>query len=135
MLTSNWAEVALPEGCTVDELELLEFMDVAQDFVFYGQTGREKTYLVIAIDIAVSSKNREVGFFTADEPVMAPIKAQGDNSLDGFMKGIAKRELLLVDELGYVPLAQAGARLLFQILNDCYESKSPLITTNIEFSK
>lgn len=131
----DFSEVALPEGYTVDALRSLEFMDAAQDFVFHGQTGRGKTHLAIAIGIAAVSKGREVRFFTAAELVMALTKAYGDNSLDRFMKDISKCGLLIVDELGYVPLAQAGARLLFQVLSDCYERRSLLITTNIEFSK
>ena len=131
----DFSEVALPGGYTVDALRSLEFMDAAQDFVFHGQTGRGKTHLAIAIGVAAVSKGREVRFFTAAELVMALTKAYGDDSLDRFTKDISKCELLIVDELGYVPLAQAGARLLFQVLSDCYERRSLLITTNIEFSK
>lgn len=131
----GFSEAALPEGYTVDALRSLEFMDAAQDFVFHGQTGRGKTHLAIAIGVAAVSKGREVRFFTAAELVMALTKAYGDDSLDRFTKNISKCELLIVDELGYVPLAQAGARLLFQVLSDCYERRSLLITTNIEFSK
>ena len=116
-------------------LRSLEFMDAAQDFVFHGQTGRGKTHLAIAIGVAAVSKGREVRFFTAAELVMALTKAYGDDSLDRFTKDISKCELLIVDELGYVPLAHAGARLLVQVLSDCYERRSLLITTNIEFSK
>lgn len=131
----DFSEVALPEGYTVDALRSLEFMDATQDFVFHGQTGRGKTHLAIAIGIAAVGKGREARFFTAAELVMALTKACGDNSLDRFMKDISKCELLIVDELGCVPLAQAGARLLFQVLSDCCERRSLLITTNIEFSK
>lgn len=51
------------------------------------------------------------------------------------MKGIAKSQLLIIDGLGHVPLDQDGARLLFQVVSDCYEKRSLIITTNIEFSK
>lgn len=131
----DFSEVAPPEGHTADALRSLEFMDAARDFVFHGQTGRGKTHLAIAIGIAAVGKGREARFFTAAELVMALTKACGDDSSDRFMKDISKCELLIVDELGYVPLAQAGARLLFQVLSDCYERRSLLITTNIEFSK
>lgn len=120
----DFSEVALHEGYTVDALRSLEFMDAAQDFVFHGQTGRGKTHLAIAIGVAAVSKGREVRFFTAAELVMALTKAYGDDSLDRFTKDISKCELLIVDELGYVPLAQAGARLLFQVLSDCYERRA-----------
>lgn len=131
----DFSEVALPDGYTVDALRSLEFIDAAQDFVFHGRTGRGETHLAIAIGIAAVNRGREARFFAAAELVMALTKAHNDGSLDRIMKDISKCELLIVDELGYVPLAQAGARLLFQVLSDCYESRSLLITTNIEFSK
>lgn len=101
----DFSEVALPEGYTVDALRSLEFTDAAQDFVFHGQTGRGKTHLAIAIGVAAVSKGREVRLFTTAELVMALTKAYGDDSLDRFTKDISKCELLIVDELGYVPLA------------------------------
>lgn len=131
----DFSEVALPEGYTVDALRSLEFMDAARDFVFHGQAGRGKTHLAIAIGIAAVGKDREARFFTAAGLVMALTKACGDDSSDRFMKDISKCELLIVDELGCVPLAQAGARLLFQVLSDCCERRSLLITTDIESSK
>lgn len=131
----DFSEAALPEGYTVDALRPLEFMDAARDFVFHGQAGRGKTHLAIAIGIAAVGKGREARFFTAAGLVMALTKACGDDSSDRFMKDISKCELLIVDELGCVPLAQAGARLLFQVLSDCCERRSLLITTDIEFSK
>lgn len=131
----DFAGVALPEGYSIDDLKSLAFMAAAQDFVFHGQTGRGKTHLAIAIGISAVEKGREVRFFTAAELVMALTRAHAEGNLDRIMKDIAKCELLIVDELGYVPLAQEGARLLFQVLSDCYESRSLIITTNIEFSK
>lgn len=131
----DFAEVALPEGYSIDDLKSLTFMAAAQDFVFHGQTGRGKTHLAIAIGISAVEKGREVRFFTAAELVMALTRAHAEGNLDRIMKDMTKCELPIVDELGYVPLAQEGARLLFQVLSDCYESRSLIITTNIGFSK
>lgn len=131
----DFSEVVLPEGYTKDELVSLAFMESAQDFVFHGQTGRGKTHLAIAIGVECVHRGKSVRFFTAAELVMALEHAKRECSLETFLKDIYRSELLIIDELGYVPLSQESSRLLFQVMSDCYERRSLVITTNIEFSK
>lgn len=131
----DFSQVALPDGYSVDELKALTFVDAAQDFVFHGQTGRGKTHLAIAIGMACAERGREVRFFTAAELVMALTRASRDNRLEAMLKDLYRASVLIIDELGYVPLDRDGARLLFQVMGDCYEKRSLVITTNIEFSK
>lgn len=131
----DFSQVALPEGYTVEELESLAFVDAAQDFVFHGQTGRGKTHLAIAIGLACAKAGREVRFFTAAELVLMLAKANREDRLEAVYRDLAKAELIVIDELGYVPLDRQGARLLFQVMSDCYEKRSLVVTTNIEFSK
>lgn len=66
---------------------------------------------------------------------MALERAKRENTLEALLKDIAKSDLIIIDELGYVPLSQESARLLFQVMSECYEKRSLVITTNIEFSK
>lgn len=113
----------------------LGFVSAAQDFVFYGRTGRGKTHPAIAVGMKCVQRGRRVGFFTAAGLVMALERAKRENELEALLKDIAKSELLIIDELGYVPLSQESARLLFQVMGDCCERRSLVITTNIEFSK
>jgi len=61
------------------------------------------------------------------------VKKSGE--ISRFFKQLAKTDLLICDEWGYVPLDQAGSKLLFQVISDCYEQRSVIITTNLEFSK
>lgn len=131
----DFSQVALPEGYTVEELESLAFVDAAQDFVFHGQTGRGKTHLAIAIGFACAKAGREVRFFTAAELVLMLAKANREDHLEAVYRDLAKAELIVIDELGYMPLDRQGARLLFQVMSDCYEKRSLVVTTNIEFSK
>lgn len=131
----DFAQAALPEGYSVDDLKSLAFVDAAQDFVFHGQTGRGKTHLAIAVGLACVDAGLEVRFFTAAELVLSLTRANREHRLEQLMKDIARSRLLIIDELGYVPLDQEGARLLFQVMSDCYERRSLVITTNIEFSK
>lgn len=110
-------------------------MGAAQDFVFHGQTGRGKTHLAIAIGLACAKAGREVRFFTAAELVLMLAKANREDRLEAVYRDLAKAELIVIDELGYVPLDRQGARHLFQVMSDCYEKRSLVVTTNIEFSK
>lgn len=127
--------MSFPEGYTAEDLMGLGFIDRAQDFVLYGQTGRGKTHLAIAIGVAAASSGKTVRFFTAAELVMALTMANSAGALDQFMRDLAKADLLILDEFGYVPLDVNGARLLFQAVSACYEKRSVVFTTNIEFSK
>lgn len=129
----DYSQISFPEGYSKDDLEGLEFVNAAQDFVFYGQTGRGKTHLAIAIGIKCVQSGKIVRFFTAADLVMALERAKRENTLEVLLKDIAKSDLIVIDELGYVPLSQESARLLFQVMSDCYERRSLVIT--IEFSK
>lgn len=131
----DFSQVSFPDGYTADDLMSLSFVDAAQDFVFHGQTGRGKTHLATAVGTACVAKGVEVRFFTAAELVRALSRANAEGRLDAFLKDVARCRLLILDELGYVPLDVEGARLLFQVMSDCYERRSMVITTNIEFSK
>lgn len=131
----DYSQVCFPEGYSSKDLESVEFIDAAQDFVFYGQTGRGKTHLAIAIGIRCVQLGKVVRFFTAAELVMALERAKHEGVLETLLKDLQKANLLIIDELGYVPLSQESARLLFQVMSDCYEKRSLIITTNIEFSK
>lgn len=131
----GFAQVALPEGYGVDNLTSLEFAKKAQDFVFHGQASRGKTHLAIAIGAACAKAGKEVRFFTADELVLMPTRTSGERRLEVLLKDVAKAELIVIDGLRYVPSGWERVRLLFQVMNDCYESRSLVITTAIEFSK
>ena len=71
--------------------------------MFYGQTGRGKTHLAIAIGIKCVQSGKIVRFFTAADLVMALERAKRENTLEVLLKDIAKSDLIVIDELGYVP--------------------------------
>jgi DNA replication protein DnaC len=62
-------------------------------------------------------------------------EVQKSGEISRFIRQLAKTDLLICDEWGYAPLDQAGSKLLFQVISDCYEQRSVIITTNLEFSK
>jgi len=67
--------------------------------------------------------------------VNALLEANDKGSLGKFLKQIEKLDLLVIDELGYIPLHKQGAELLFQIISMCYEAKSIIVTTNLQFEQ
>ena len=73
-------------------------------------------------------------YFTAAGLVMRLLRAQSDNRLDRELAAIGRTPLLVIDELGYVPIDEDGSRLLFQVVTNAYETQSIIYTTNIEFS-
>lgn len=76
-----------------------------------------------------------VRFFTASSLVMRLRKAKDDNRLDAELKSIGRAGLVIIDELGYLPIDIDGARLLFQVIADSYETRSVIFTSNLEFSR
>lgn len=131
----DFSQVAFPDGYGADDLMSLGFVDAAQDFVFHGQTGRGKTHLAIAVGSACVQAGRTVRFFTTAQLVLMLVKANRAHSLEPMLKELGRADLLVLDEFGYVPLDIEGARLLFQVMSDCYEKRSVIVTTNIEFSR
>lgn len=131
----DFSQVQMPEGYGVDELKSLAFLDAAQGFVFHGRTGRGKTHLAIAIGVRAINMGRSVRFYSTARLVMSLKKARSEDRLGAALKDVVNAELVVLDEFGYVPIDVQGARLLFQVVSDCYEKRSLIITTNIEFGK
>lgn len=131
----DFSQVSFPGGCGRDDLMSLEFIEHAQDFVFHGQTGRGKTHLAIAVGSAAVSAGRTVRFFGTAGLVLSLLKASREEALDKYLANIEKSDLAILDEFGYIPIDPEGARLLFQVISSCYERRSLILTTNIEFSK
>ena len=131
----DYANVAFPEGYGKDALESMGFLDLAQDFVFYGKSGRGKTHLAIALGMRCVEMGREARFFSTAALVRQLSGAHEKGTLDAMLADIGRADLVILDEFGYIPLDIDGARLLFQVMALCYEKRSMVITTNIEFGK
>ena len=104
------------------------------DLVLFGPPGTGKTHLAIALGRNACRKGIPARYFTAAGLVMRLLRAQSDNRLDRELAAIGRTPLLVIDELGYVPIDEDGSRLLFQVVTNAYETQSIIYTTNIEFS-
>lgn len=131
----DWSAVSWPEGMGRESLLALDFVERREDLVLMGDVGTGKTHMASALCALACERRLEARFFTASSLVMRLRRARDDGRLDREAALIGKARLLVIDELGFLPLDADGARLLFQVLADAYERQSVVFTTNLEFSR
>ena len=131
----DWSAVSWPEGMGRESLLALDFVGRREDLVLMGHVGTGKTHMASALCALACERRLEARFFTASSLVMRLRRARDDGRLDREAALIGKARLLVIDELGFLPLDADGARLLFQVFADAYERQSVVITTNLEFSR
>jgi len=124
-------DVKFPKNLSPDDLMNLNFVPKKENLILYGNVGAGKTHLAIATGIAA----RNLGFKTRFWRINALTEAKKQNELSHFMKQFDKLDLLICDEWGYVPIDSTGSKLLFGVVSECYERKSLIITTNLEFAR
>ncbi|WP_342048928.1 IS21-like element helper ATPase IstB [Bacillus sp. OTU530] len=132
----DWKDIKLAQGLTRDYILYANFIEQQENLIFYGGVGTGKTYLASLIGLhAVQEQHKKVKFYTVATLVNQLLDAHEKGSLSRLFKQIEKLDLLILDELGYIPLHKQGAELLFQVISMCYELKSIIITTNLQFGQ
>jgi len=119
----------------MNDFASLRFMSNAENLLFFGSPGVGKTHLAIAIGVAAASSRQMTYFISCHDLVAQLNKAHSENRLEQRLKHFAKYRLLIIDEIGYLPVDGQGANLLFQLIAKRYEKNSTIITTNQPFSK
>ena len=117
------------------ELARSEYLDRRENVLALGNSGTGKTHLALALGLAACQKGARVRFTTAAALVNELLEARDDKHLLRVQKQFAKQDLLIVDELGYVPLSKTGAELLFELFSRRYEQASTLVTSNLPFNE
>jgi DNA replication protein DnaC len=131
----SFDEIRLPTELSIADLKEVNFVRQQKNLIFYGNVGTGKTHLATAIGIEACNRGLSVRFFRTAALVNQLSDAQKKGELNKLLKQLAKADLLICDEWGYVPLDRDGSKLLFQVISDRYEQRSVIITTNLEFSK
>jgi DNA replication protein DnaC len=131
----SFDEIRLPTELSIADLKEVNFVRQQKNLIFYGNVGAGKTHLATAIGIEACNRGLSVRFFRTAALVNQLSDAQKKGELNKLLKQLAKADLLICDEWGYVPLDRDGSQLLFQVISDRYEQRSVIITTNLEFSK
>jgi DNA replication protein DnaC len=117
----------------VRELLVGEYITRRENVFLVGNPGTGKTHLATALGHTACAQGRRVRFMTTSGLVTQLLEAREDRSLRRLLKQMERIELLILDELGYVPFSKAGAELLFDVISRAYERTSVIITTNLPF--
>ncbi|ENH97929.1 transposase (26), partial [Gracilibacillus halophilus YIM-C55.5] len=132
----QWEHIQIPHGIQREEVIEGHFIKQRENLILYGGVGTGKTYLATLISLnAIHSFGNKVKFITVASLANKLIEANQKGNLPKMMKQIEKLDLLVLDELGYIPLHKEGAELIFQVISMCYENKSLIITTNLQFGQ
>lgn len=117
----------------IRDLMTLSFIEKKENVVFLGSSGVGKTHLAAAIGLE-AAKNRYNTYFIKCSDLLEKLrKAQSENRLESSLRYYNRASLLIIDELGYLSLNPGDERLLFQVIDRRYETKSTILTTNIPF--
>jgi DNA replication protein DnaC len=119
----------------VMELARCEYLDRFENVIALGPSGTGKTHIALGLGLAACQKGLKVRFITASALVHELIEAANERHLLRLQKQLAGQHLLIIDELGFVPLSKTGAELLFEVISQCYERGSLIITSNLPFDE
>lgn len=132
----EWHGIHMNGNIKQDEILNGEFIEKKENLILYGGVGVGKTLLAALTGWnAIQQHRKKVRFYTIAELVNQQLEANEKGTLGKLYKQIESLDLLILDELGYVPLHKQGAELLFQVINLCYEKRSVIVTTNLQFGQ
>lgn len=115
------------------DFETLRFIERKENIVFLGSSGVGKTHLATSIGISAAKKRTSTYFIKCNDLILNLKKAQLENRLETRLKHYSKYKLLIIDEIGYLPIDEDDAKLFFQLIDMRYEKKSTIFTTNSNF--
>jgi len=119
----------------VVELARCEWIARRENVLALGNSGTGKTHIGLALGLAACQQGLRVRFTTAASLVHELVEARDEKRLLRYQKLLARQELLIVDELGFVPLSKTGAEMLFEVFSQRYERTSTLVTSNLPFAE
>jgi len=129
----QFADTAIDEG-KVREIATGTFLEAKRNAIFIGGTGTGKTHLVIAVAAAIVRSHARGRFYNLVDLVNQLEQEKAAGKGGRLAEKLLRYDLVVIDELGYLPFSQAGGQLLFHLISKLYEHTSLLITTNLAFA-
>jgi DNA replication protein DnaC len=117
------------------ELMRCDYIERRENVILVGASGTGKSHLATALAAAACGLGRRVRFFRVTELATLLLEAREERQLTRLRSQLARLDLLVLDELGYVPASQVGAELLFDVISTAYERSSVIVTTNLPFEE
>ena len=117
------------------ELARCEWVERRENVIALGPSGTGKTHIALGLGLSACQKGLSVGFVTAAALVHELMEARDERRLLRLQKQMVSHSLLIIDELGFVPLGKTGAELRFELISQRYERGAPLITSNLPFDE
>ncbi len=131
----SFEPITWPKPESKNALLNLSFVERCQNVLMLGAVGTGKTHLAKALGAKACAKGFNVRFFRAVDLVNTLSERHQRGTLGRFLRELANSALLIIDELGFVPFHRDGAELLFNVIADCYEQQSVIVTSNLEFGQ
>jgi DNA replication protein DnaC len=128
----------LPPGAKMERLQELatgSFLVDASNVIAIGSSGTGKTHVCTALAVAACQQGKRVRAYTATELVSELEEAQEQHQLHRYLRRFASHDLVLIDELGYLPISEHAADLLFQALSERHERGSVILNSNLPFAE
>ena len=111
-----------------------EYIDQVEPIMMVGNPGLGKTHIATGLALAACRQGRRVRFYTAAGLVNELILAQDEHRLPKFLASALRHQLIVLDELGFIPFSATGAQLIFQFCSTLYERVAMIVTTNLRFA-
>lgn len=119
----------------IEDFNSLRFIENKENIVFFGNSGVGKTHLATAIGVTAAQNRQSTYFMKCSDLIASLHKAKLEDRLQDKLKKLTSYKLLIIDELGYLPISKEDSKLFFQLIDKRYEKYSTIITTNINFSQ
>jgi len=131
----NFEPITFPNSIDKTDLITLNFIDKKENILMLGTVGTGKTHLATALALKACNKGKKVKFYRTVDLTNELLEQHQKGQAGKMIKKIAKVDLLILDELGYIPFSKKAAELLFSVISNCYEKQSMIVTSNLQLGR